>query len=139
MEPSTVIKGVAPGPTHPQRGIRIIAALLVYVSFRVLYSEVTGDGFTDSWVTSLRSDVVLAVFKLATVCVGIVVAVGLFSAKRWAFWSYIIWMPLYVGTALVADSRVEQVAWKVALGGAIVLILPVFGAAYLYKKTIVRR
>jgi hypothetical protein len=107
--------------------------LLVLVSIRVLLSEVTGDGFTDSWAASLGSDPLLAILKLAVVCVGIAVAAGLWSANRWAFWGYLSWMLLYFGAALVREIRVEPTIWKLAVGVALVSVLPLLGAAYLYK------
>ena len=134
MEPSDAERRHSAAPPRSPWGGRIIAALLVYLSFRVLFSEVTDNGFTDSWATSLSSDPILAILKLATVCVGSAVALGVWSTKRWAFWSYLIWVPFYVGVALVGASRVESVIWKLAIGVAPVSILAVFGAAYLYKK-----
>ncbi|HEX9699847.1 MAG TPA: hypothetical protein VGD06_10345 [Acidobacteriota bacterium] len=123
----------AGAPQQPTR-MPIFTALLGYLSLRLLYSDVTGDGFVDSWATSLGSDAFLAILKLATVGVGIAAAVGLWSAKRWAFWSYLAWVPCYIGVALVSDSRVESVVWKLAVGVAPVVILTGLGAVYLYKR-----
>jgi len=115
--------------------VRVIAVLLVIVSLRILTSDATLDGFVDSWRSSWSADPVLAIVRLATAGAGITAATGLWSAKRWAFWSYLTWLPLYVGIVLMAEVRVEPASWKVVAGIAAVLVIPAGAVAYLHKRT----
>lgn len=118
-------------PAGTARNLKIFAALLAIASIALLFSEVTDDGFTDSWATSFRSDATLAFITLLAACTGGVVAVGLWSAKRWALSIYLIWALLYVAASWVSDSRVEPTAWKVVRGTAPTLIFSGIGALYL--------
>ena len=135
MERDDISKRTRTTPTRSPPGVKVIAVLLVIVSLRILTSDVTLDGFADSWRSSLGADPVLAILRLATAGAGITAATGLWSAKRWAFWSYLAWLPLYVGIVLMAEVRVEPVGWKVVVGIATVLVIPAGAVAYLYKRT----
>jgi hypothetical protein len=120
-------------PARTARNLKIFAALLVIASIALLFAEVTDDGFTDSWATSFRSDAAPAFITLLAACTGGAVAVGLWSAKRWARSIYLIWALLYVAASWISDSRVEPTAWKVVLGTAPTLILTGIGALYLHE------
>jgi hypothetical protein len=119
---------------RPPAGVKVIAALLVIVSLKILASDVTFDGFVDSWRSSVSAEPVLAIFRLATAGAGITAATGLWSAKPWAFWSYLAWLSLFVGLVLTGEVRVEPIGWKAVVGSAAVLVLPVGALAYLYRR-----
>jgi hypothetical protein len=120
----------APPPT----AVRVIAVLLVVVSLELLSPEVTQGGRVESWIASLGADPVLGFLELATSCAGIVTAIGLWSAKRWALGTYLMWLVLYLGVVLIADSRIEPVVWKRIAGAAAAFLIPVGVAAYLHRR-----
>jgi len=129
MQASNLVTLGYPGAVP--KGLIVVATLLVVVSVRALFSEVTDDGFFDSWVTFLLSKPILAILTLALAGAGIATAIGLWNARVSALRAYVIWLVAYAAFAFVRDSRVEPVLWKLVLGVAFGLIVPVFVGAYL--------
>ena len=68
---------------------------------------------------SAPSETLLAVSTGAVVVCALAVTVGLWGRKSWALAAYIVWAVAIVASQFLIDSRVESVAWKVALGGTI--------------------
>ena len=135
MERGDSSKRTGTTPTRSPTGVKVIAAVLVIVSLKILISDVTLDGFVDSWRASWSADPVLAILRLATAGAGITAAIGLWSARRWAFWSCLAWLPLYIAIVLMVEVRVEPVGWKVVVGTAVALVFPAGALAYLHRRT----
>ena len=115
------------------KGMIVIATLLSVVSIDSLFPETMDDGLVVAWTALLSSEPVLATLTLATICAGVITAVGLWSAQRWALWSYLIWFGIFFGFTVASDSKVEPVLWKALIGALLFATLPGIGAVYLFR------
>ena len=114
------------------KGMIVIATLLVVTSLVLFYSVVTNDGTLDSWATSLDTHPIATILKAIVIVAGFVTARGLWKARRWAFWSYLIWFAMYISLMTFLDREIEPVAWKLIAGLLMRAILPGYCALYLF-------
>ena len=81
---------------------------------------------------------ILAIATLLLVALGVSVAVALWRRLGWSMPGYIVWAVSAWLRHVYRDMQVEPVAWKVAIGAAIVAaVLTVMG--YFARATLVRR
>lgn len=120
---------------HPSRSMRILAVFVGLIAVRQLFSVSLSDGFSDTWLALFRSDAVLATLTMAAFLTGAVAATGLWFWKSWVFEAYIVWVLVCLVLVVIAERRVEPVAWKVAIATVVRLGIPVIGAVFVYRST----
>jgi hypothetical protein len=93
-----------------------------------------------AWFASFdpTTEPILAIATLLLATLGLSVAIALWRRLGWSMPGYVVWAVSAWLRYVYRDMQVEPVAWKVAIGAAIVAaVLTVMG--YFARATLVRR
>ncbi len=111
-------------PTSSTTGMKAVAVIVAWMSLAWFNQRAPFN----------QENLLFGGLLLLTATVGIVAAVAIWRRSGWMMVAYVIWLALTITARTWHDAQIEPVAWKVAVGAALLAIF--WGAVgfFLYRE-----